>query len=118
MNANERFDRYVDKEHRECWAWLGATAGTMGYGRFWLNRGVVQAHRFSYERYVGPIPMGMLVLHRCDNPKCVNPDHLFLGTDFDNLHDAMRKGRADTSGLRVGCPADQPRHPITGRFVP
>lgn len=78
-----------------CWEWQGARhvkAG--GYGTFGLDRRtMVRAHRMSYELAVGPIPAGMLVLHRCDNPPCVRPSHLFLGTPKDNTADMDRKGR-------------------------
>lgn len=70
-----------------CWNWTRGL--TKGYGQFQRFR----AHRFSYELYVGKITDGMSVLHRCDNPKCVNPDHLFLGTQDDNMKDMQRKGR-------------------------
>lgn len=61
-------------------------------GRYKLLR----AHRAAYELFVGPIPVGMWVLHRCDNPPCVNPHHLFLGTNTDNVHDMIAKGRNRT----------------------
>lgn len=65
----------------------------VGYGDFWLNGDMVLAHRAAYELLVGPIPDGMRVLHRCDNPPCVNPEHLWVGTDADNVADMVRKGR-------------------------
>jgi len=66
-----------------------------GYGRLRVgNRKTMLAHRFSYEAHVGPIPKGMFVCHKCDNPLCVNPDHLFVGTASDNMQDMHRKGRA------------------------
>lgn len=76
-----------------CWLWTGAV--TVGYGR--LNypgtHRFMLAHRYSYELVHGPIPDGLFVLHRCDTPRCVRPDHLFLGTQADNMADATAKGR-------------------------
>lgn len=64
-----------------------------GYGRLQLGKDKVLAHRLSFERFVGAIPDGMLVLHHCDMPCCVNPAHLFFGTDISNTADKMAKGR-------------------------
>ena len=64
-----------------------------GYGQKWWNGKLNYAHRLAWENKYGKIPMGMLVLHSCDNPPCVNTDHLFLGTHLDNLLDAQSKGR-------------------------
>lgn len=88
----------IDKNHPSgCWIYKGAT-DRRGYGRpcrmlFGGGRKRYYAHRRSYEIHKGPIPEGMLVLHKCDNPPCCNPEHLFLGTDADNVWDKMRKGR-------------------------
>ena len=75
-----------------CWIWMRSTA-SHGYGDFRLNYKLFLAHRASYEAFVGPIPDGMFVLHRCDVKQCVNPDHLFLGTNADNMADKEAKGR-------------------------
>jgi hypothetical protein len=64
-----------------------------GYGQFWLNRKNVEAHRFAWEFYNGLIPNGLLVCHKCDNPPCCNPEHLFLGTFLDNNRDTIDKGK-------------------------
>ena len=76
-----------------CWEWQGYTIKRNGYGRFMCERKNPLAHRYAYEQLVGPIPEGIQVCHRCDVPKCVRPDHLFLGTNSDNVRDALRKGR-------------------------
>lgn len=76
----------------DCWVWKGSKAGA-GYGVLGIDYKSVYAHRFSYELHFGPIPDNLCVLHKCDNPPCVNPDHLFLGTQLDNMDDRNRKGR-------------------------
>ena len=84
--------KYIIDEDTGCWNWTDRLNGVNGYGKIWTGTTDVRAHRFSYESNVGHI--GELhVLHRCDNPKCVNPDHLFLGTNKQNQEDKVTKGR-------------------------
>lgn len=82
----------------ECWMWH-STKQPNGYGVFGLGVGANQysekAHRYSYKKYIGDIPKGMYVCHSCDEPSCVNPEHLFIGSSFDNTQDMFRKGRAN-----------------------
>lgn len=75
-----------------CWIWIAGCTES-GYSAFKVNGIQTRGHRFSYELYIGPIPEGLIVMHRCDNPKCVNPDHLSVGTNADNVADRDSKGR-------------------------
>jgi hypothetical protein len=89
-----------------CWEWQRAR-DSKGYGQTHLRgfprRKRFRAHRVAWELVNGPIPPGLLVLHRCDNRACVRPEHLFLGTDGDNIRDAMRKGRLHGIAIGVGA---------------
>lgn len=90
-----RFWSYVKKSEDGCWIWMRAVT-KFGYGSFtapYLKRGVEHAHRVAWRLTYGDIPAGKQILHHCDNPACVRPDHLFIGTPRDNVLDAMNKGR-------------------------
>ena len=91
---NERFWNKV-KRGPGCWEWTAYTSGG-GYGYYSLNGKDHRAHRLVYEMGHGPIPNGMKVCHTCDNPPCVRPSHLFIGTQKDNSLDAHKKGRLYT----------------------
>ena len=96
----ERFWEYtiVPINPDACWTWIGHLDGK-GYGSLYWKRAengspiAVRAHRFSFELHYGPIPTGLHGCHSCDNPRCVNPEHLFIGTQQDNMNDMMNKGR-------------------------
>lgn len=101
----ERFWSHVDKAGG-CWLWQGALYPN-GYGvASRMDRTQTTAHRIAWELTNGPIPDGLLVLHHCDNRRCVNPAHLFLGTQQDNMDDMWAKGRGAT-GNRLNHPSQQ-----------
>jgi hypothetical protein len=94
----ERFRAKYIVADNGCWLW---TAGKHdGYGRITVDERGYFAHRWSYEYHVGPIPDGLLVLHHCDTPACVNPEHVFVGTQADNMADMVAKGRQGVRGGR------------------
>ncbi len=104
-NPVERFWNKVEKspDGDGCWQWTGCF-DTAGYGMLRISRKNQKAHRISYEIHHGAIPLNMQVLHRCDNRKCVNPAHLFLGTNLDNMMDKVKKqrqARGDTLGMKL-----------------
>ena len=85
-----------------CWEWVAAR-DSRGYGRFGLDNGkTILAHRYSWEIYKGPIPPGGHICHRCDNPPCVRPGHLFLGSALLNQRDSMKKGRKTNPPIHSG----------------
>lgn len=91
-STEKRFWAKVRKDRDGCWRWIAAVT-RYGYGAFTVRSKYIRAHRYSWELHNGPIPEGLCVCHRCDNPGCVNPAHLFLGTFKDNAIDCSTKGR-------------------------
>lgn len=100
FNALEKLAFYSRVQANGCHIFVGAKDG-WGYGKIWWQKKLCAAHRLAWEMHNGPIPAEMLVLHRCDNPACVNPDHLWLGTNDDNMADMKAKGRA-RNGVMAG----------------
>lgn len=90
LSIEEAFWNKV-KKYKNCWEWTGCLSH--GYGSLKVNGKRFIASRFSYELHYGKIPKGKFVLHKCDNPACIRPEHLFLGTQKDNVRDSVSKGR-------------------------
>ncbi len=91
--AKERFWKKVSRE--KCWNWT-ASKNSCGYGNFFYRGRLVKSHRFSFEIWIGrELKKSELILHKCDNPACVNPEHLFIGDMKTNTHDMIAKGRAN-----------------------
>jgi hypothetical protein len=98
----------VIKNESRCWDWPGAK-NSMGYGQVRFGGRVHYIHRLSYEIHSGPIPDGFDVCHRCDNPICSNPAHLFAAPHVDNMLDASRKGRMAGNGNQRGAASSSAR---------
>ena len=104
--ALEKFEeRYVPEPNSGCWLWIGATINNEK-GHFKMDGKEWIASRASFHLFCGEIPEGQYVLHRCDTPFCVNPDHLYSGTQLDNMRDAVERNRIKTpagwnKGLKV-----------------
>ena len=93
LNPKERLDKFVTIDLKsQCWIWTGSK-NKKNYGCIHFKGKTRIAHRLAYELYKGQIPKGLLVCHNCDNPSCINPDHLFLGTNQDNSNDKFSKNR-------------------------
>ena len=93
----KKFEKSVVVATEGCWSWRGKVINNQGYPMVAHMGKLRLVHRVSWELHRGPIPRGLCVLHRCDNRMCSNPEHLFLGTHSDNMHDAWDKGRMPRS---------------------
>jgi hypothetical protein len=101
MDIHERFAKYVD-DSGDCWLWTGCKLKSKWeYGQFKVNGKIEKAHRVSYQLYKGEIPQGLIVRHTCNNPCCVNPEHLELGTQQDNMDDMVKANR-QAVGIKNG----------------
>jgi|1185.fasta_scaffold02358_2 hypothetical protein len=108
LTLPERLWSNVEKDANGCWNWQG-TRRRKGYGQISAEGRVVSTHRLAYRLAHGEIPDGMVVRHRCDNPPCINPDHLEVGTHADNSRDMVERGRmVNCKGVSIHCPHGHP----------
>lgn len=113
-SIKDRFFAKTKASDTGCLEWTAATDKD-GYGKFWDGVSVKRAHRFAYEYFIGPIGNDLLICHSCDNPKCVNPEHLWCGTNRQNMTDAKKKNRlasGEKNGVHIHpeCRATGKRH--------
>jgi hypothetical protein len=118
ISPDQRLDLFMAKVKMPpgrdaCWEWTGALSGRQKCGYFWNGEKVIIAHRFLLE----PIPKGKEVCHHCDNPRCVRPSHLFIGTHRDNMRDCANKGRLRLTNAHLAVPRGEghphPHHKLT-----
>ncbi len=98
--------KFVVLDPDSCWVWTGCKFSSGGHGAFSLRQQAARAHVLMFELCFGPIPKGIKVLHNCDNPLCINPKHLFLGTQRDNLKDMIEKGRHWRGAFKMLTPEE------------
>lgn len=101
MDVKEKIITYSEPEpNTGCWLWTKSLFKNTHYARIHIGKKTVAAHRASYESFKGPIPSGLSVCHSCDIRYCVNPDHLWIGNNFDNMQDASKKGKMKNTGRK------------------
>ncbi len=110
MPTLEHFLKYVNRQLDGCWLWIGTIKNSLGYGSFHYNKNSFSAHKMSWTLYNGEIPKGLVVRHQCDTPRCVNPKHLLLGTQKQNMQDMVKRGR-HANQQKTHC---KNGHPLAG----
>lgn len=113
----KRFAQKVMVAENGCWEWIGANDRSFGYGILTVNKNRIRTHRLSWKFFHGEIKNGLCICHHCDNPLCVNPDHLFSGTQLDNIKDMeLKNRRVSVLGMiqrrKTHCPKG---HPYSGK---
>lgn len=101
---------YIPEPNSGCWLWVASCCGKTGRPIITHQKRKQFAYRVAWQLFCGPIPEGMLACHKCDTPQCVNPDHLFMGTRFDNMRDSAAKGRNVSQTSPEKNPFNNPEH--------